>query len=323
MSRGSRKRPPKVSVVIPTYNRAHLVGDAIRSVLRQTYTDYEIVVVNDGSTDNTEDVVNGFQDDGIRYVRHAQNRGLSAARNTGIGEARGEFIAFLDDDDEWLPEKLEKQFTLLEGADNSTGVVYTSTWRIMKHRSLLFPQNFIAKTQGDISEDILEHHFVGPSSVLIRKSCFERVGLLDEKLFFAGDWDLVIRLAQHYRFLFAKEMLVISRQQPDSATAERFIPSQIEGVEDLFSKHHGLFSKNRTATANIHRMLGGLYCMAGEMQRGRRHMVRYLKANPTNIRTMIKIAVSLLGHNAYLRALGLKRKLLDGPACASPPCADR
>ena len=103
---------PKVSVVIPTHDRAHLVGRAIRSVLAQTFQDFEIIVVDDCSVDNTKEVVQSLADSRIRYLRHEINRGGSAARNTGIGAARGEWIAFLDSDDEWLPKKLEKQLEM-------------------------------------------------------------------------------------------------------------------------------------------------------------------------------------------------------------------
>jgi glycosyltransferase involved in cell wall biosynthesis len=103
------KNPPVISVIIPTYNRAHLVGRAIRSVLAQTFQDWELIVVDDGSSDNTEEVVCSFQDPRICYISHEVNRGGSAARNTGIKVARGEYVSFLDSDDEWLPEKLEKQ----------------------------------------------------------------------------------------------------------------------------------------------------------------------------------------------------------------------
>src|SRR4030042_5052103 len=110
---------PTVSIIIPTYNRAHLVMRAINSVLDQSFQDFEIIIVDDASRDNTEKMVSGIRDKRIFYIRHEKNRGGSAARNTGIKQARGEYIAFLDSDDEWLPEKLEKQLKVLEQYTNS------------------------------------------------------------------------------------------------------------------------------------------------------------------------------------------------------------
>ena len=112
---------PKVSVVIPTYQHAHFVAQAISSVLSQTYCDLEVIVVDDGSTDDTQEIVAGFGEQ-IRVVQHEKNSGLSAARNTGIQLSRGEYVAFLDADDIWLPEKLEKQIPLFE-RDESVGLV--------------------------------------------------------------------------------------------------------------------------------------------------------------------------------------------------------
>ena len=103
-----------VSVIITTYNRAHLVGKAIKSVLNQTFQDFELIVVDDGSTDNTEEVINSFNDTRIRYIRHKINKGGNAARNTGLRNSKGEYIAFLDSDDEWLPEKLERQLEVFK-----------------------------------------------------------------------------------------------------------------------------------------------------------------------------------------------------------------
>ena len=110
------EKNPTVSIIIPTYNRAHLIGRAIQSVLNQTYQNFEIIVVDDGSTDNTEEMIKEFQkhDKRIKYIRHEKNRGGAAARNTGIKVARGEYIAFQDSDDEWLPEKLEKQMDVFQ-----------------------------------------------------------------------------------------------------------------------------------------------------------------------------------------------------------------
>ena len=115
---------PKVSVIIPTYNRAGLLPRAVNSVLSQTYDDYEIIIVDDCSTDNTRDVIAAFTDPRVLSIRHQTNRRQSASINTGISNARGEYIAFLDDDDEWLPAKLEKQVAILDSSSSNVGLVY-------------------------------------------------------------------------------------------------------------------------------------------------------------------------------------------------------
>ena len=120
----------KVSVVIPTHNRANLVGRAIQSVLDQTYRDFELIVVDDASTDGTEEVTKALNDNRIRYIHHMMNRGASGARNTGIENANGEYIAFLNDDDEWLPEYLDQMISFLEAKDRSIGLVYCPFYRI-------------------------------------------------------------------------------------------------------------------------------------------------------------------------------------------------
>lgn len=108
---------PTVSAIIPTYNRAHLVGRAIKSALAQTWQDLELIIVDDGSNDNTESLVNSFDDPRIRYIRHNVNRGVAAARNTGIKAAKGEYLAFLDSDDEWMTDKLERQLNVFKTSD--------------------------------------------------------------------------------------------------------------------------------------------------------------------------------------------------------------
>ena len=106
------KKNPTVSVVIPTYNRAPLIGRSIKSVLNQTYQDFEIIIVDDASTDNTKEVVSNFNDERIRYIQHEENKGEAAARNTGIKATRCDYIAPQDSDDEWIPEKLSTQIEL-------------------------------------------------------------------------------------------------------------------------------------------------------------------------------------------------------------------
>ena len=173
---------PKVSVVIPTYNRADLLPRAVNSVLYQTFTDYEIIIVDDCSSDNTQGVISTFTDPRIRSVRHNRNKGQSATINTGIANAHGEYLAFLDDDDEWLPAKLEGQVSILDSSPHNIGLVYGWMDRIEDStgRLVLSYRNTI---EGDIFEDSLALNIPGPTIVLLmRTSVAREVGGYDKRL---------------------------------------------------------------------------------------------------------------------------------------------
>ena len=205
---------PKVSVIIPTHNRAHLLNRAVQSIFNQTFQDFEIIITDDASTDNTEDLVKSFNDERIQYYRHEKNQGGSAARNTSMKHASGEYFAFLDSDDEWLPHKLEKQLMAFEKGGNKLGVVYTD----FDYKSVLVTNKY----SGDISQLILIVNFVGTSSTpLVKKECFSKTGFFDATLPTGQDWDMWIRLAQHYEFYFIDEVLARYYVQPTSITMNR------------------------------------------------------------------------------------------------------
>jgi len=309
---GDAKQQPKVSVIIPTYNRANLIGRAIRSILCQTYAEYEIIVVDDGSNDNTRDVVESFRDDRIQYIRHRENRGNGAALNTGIKVARCDYIAFQDSDDEWLSEKLEKQIFRLESANSEIGAVYTAMWRIESNSAFLVPQVAIKKKEGNIGHIILESCFIGMPTVLIHKRCFDRVGLFDENLFVAADWEMWIRVAQHYKFSLIEEPLVISRQQADSLTTDKFDWVRLRAFETTYEKHYEKFLKNRNAMRNICFQIGHHRCLLGDSRRGRKWLIKSFKWVPINIKRMILIVISFFGRDAYVVARRLKRELFKG-----------
>ena len=197
---------PNVSVIIPTYKRAHLVSQAIESVLAQTYTDYEIIVVNDGSPDNTDQVLASFGDQ-ITAI-HQENLGVAAARNAGIMAASGRYIAFVDDDDLWLPNKLEKQIACLESTPK-IGLVYSdmfcfndrgflpNTWA--KAYSILpFEQTWTLFGRNCIST---------PSSVVVRRECLDAVGGFDETLICCEDYDLWLRISEKFSVYFMNQPL--------------------------------------------------------------------------------------------------------------------
>jgi len=155
---------PTVSVIIPAYNQANFIGKAIESVLRQTYQDFEIIVIDDGSTDNTEEITRGFKDKRVKYIKkYKKNRGISVARNIGIKTARGKYIALLDSDDEWLPEKLDKQINILQSESPEVGVVYSNLCYIDENGNNMNRKlRNSKKAEGYIYEDLLEKYCVSP-----------------------------------------------------------------------------------------------------------------------------------------------------------------
>lgn len=196
---------PSLTVVITCYNYGQYLPHALGSVLDQTCSDYEVVVVDDGSTDNTPEVMAQYAADGrIRYIRQA-NAGQPKAKNRGIAESHGEFIAFLDADDIWMPTKLEKQLALF--ADPQVGVVY-SRRKWINQDGLEISGNERTLRRGEILDHIFVDNFICFSSCVIRRSCLDAVGWFDEELPMGIDYDLWIRLAARYRFDYVDERLV-------------------------------------------------------------------------------------------------------------------
>ena len=139
---------PTVSIILPTYNRAHTLRKAVDSILNQTYKDFELIVVDDGSTDDTYNLIKSINDYRIVYVKHEKNKGAAAARNTGIKLAKGKYIAFQDSDDEWYSHKLEKQMEIIEN-NKLIDIVYSSFFLIKNGQKYLYPQKKNFELDGD------------------------------------------------------------------------------------------------------------------------------------------------------------------------------
>ncbi len=199
---------PRVSIILPVFNRAATVGRAIASVLAQSASDWELVVVDDASKDDLAGTMAGFSDPRLRVLRHERNRGAAAARNSGIGAARGPLIAFLDSDDEWLPPKLERQVAAIERAGPSMGALCTA-FRLQRVRSGYIEDRY-PRRAGGWALQLLDGCFVSPgSTMLARRECFETVGVLDESLRRFEDWDWLLRLVERYEFDCLPEVLAI------------------------------------------------------------------------------------------------------------------
>jgi len=298
---------PTVSVIIPSYNRAHLLGRAIQSILNQTYQDFEIIVVDDGSKDNTEEVVRGFNDKRIRYIWHEVNKGGSAARNTGIRAARGEYIAFQDSDDEWLSQKLEKQMKVFEKVSPKVGVVYTGYWRLKGDKKTYIPSSKVSQKEGDIHKILLEVNFVTTQAVVVKTECFERAGMFEEELRRLEDWELWIRISKYYHFKCIDEPLVVSYYTPGSISADE--SALIRARKLILEKHFEDTKKDRGLLAKHYRDIGLLLCSNGEMGQGRKYFITALKVYPLNIRPLLLAFISLFGQGAYNKAIESYRKI--------------
>ncbi|MDB5756705.1 MAG: hypothetical protein JWR56_3133 [Massilia sp.] len=200
-------RPPLVSVVIPSYNRGYCIGACIESVLAQTLGDFEIIVVDDASGDDTRERVGAIGDPRIAYLALASNQGGAVARNTGIRRARGEFVAFLDSDDRWLPDKLERQIDGLRRLGPRCGLSYT--WLACVDDAGVETLRIHPEIDGDCFQQMLVSNFIGSfSNLVVRRDLLLAAGGLDEAFRSCQDWDLLIRLCRHSAVHCEREYLV-------------------------------------------------------------------------------------------------------------------
>jgi glycosyltransferase involved in cell wall biosynthesis len=210
---------PKISVIIPAYNAMTYLPETMATVLKQTYTDFEVLVVNDGSTDKIEEWIAKVSDRRVQLISQA-NLGLAGARNTGIRESQGEYLAFLDADDLWESTKLAKQVQILD-SHPEVGLVYTWVAHIDEQGNSTGREGVInSQHEGNVWQELTKSNLVECGSVaMVRRDCFEKCGVFDCNLgSFVEDWDMWLRIARTYLFKVVKEPLVYYRQVTNSAS---------------------------------------------------------------------------------------------------------
>ncbi|MFX4263649.1 glycosyltransferase family 2 protein [Pelotomaculum propionicicum] len=220
---------------MPTYNRAITIKRAVDSILKQTYQDFEIIIVDDGSTDNTYEIVKEFNEKRIKYIKHEKNKGASAARNTGIRESRGKYLAFQDSDDQWLPNKLKRQVEILDNSPNEVGIVYCGFWRFNNNKKIYYPSGKVIEKEGNVYKSLINGNFIGTPTAIIKKECFNKYGCFDERLPRLQDWELFIRLSKNYEFRFVNEPLVLSYFVPNCISSDN--RSLITAQKIILKKH--------------------------------------------------------------------------------------
>lgn len=236
-----------ISVIIPSYNRARVLPRALQSVLNQKYGDIEVIVVDDASTDNTEQVVESIKDSRVRYIRLNHNSGACTARNIGVQAARGEWIAFQDSDDEWLPDKLEEQCKHMQ--ISSADVVFCAFERYATENGekYIFPHAYV--NPGRITyEQLLFENLASTQTILGKKECFMKIPF---KTDFPRmqDWEMMLRMVQQFDVRYFNEVLVRVYEQPDSIS--RNPEKALEAYEQLRAMHSNTIKMDNRLTLQM------------------------------------------------------------------------
>lgn len=284
---------PPVSVIIPAYNRAATIGAAVASVLRQTYPDFELVVVDDGSTDGTLAAAGAVPDPRLRVVAAPENLGAAGARNLGVAEARGTWIAFQDSDDEWLPGKLARQMArLATPAPDGAGwggcycgllTVGALDARPGERTALRYvPDPAVTPVEGDILAPLLVRNMISTQTLVVRRDLFLALGGFDETTTPIEDWDFALRLAARSPIAFVDEPLVHQRFSPDSIT--RWTRRRTDSRERLVAKNMALFARHPRLLARQYYILASDNRKAGDLAAARRWLALARRTAPADPR---------------------------------------
>lgn len=285
---------PKVSVVIPTHNRAKDLGRSIRSVLSQSFMDFELIVVDDASTDSTENVVKSFGDPRIRYQKLDNNVGGAEARNIGVGLSGAEIIAFQDSDDEWRPEKLKKMMALLHG-DDSLGGAFSSYVKVNGRRCLMMP-NISEFDESNIFGSMLKRNVVGTPTLVIRKSVFYEAGGFDSGMKRYQDWDLAIRLSKVSKLKLVLEPLVIANTTEGSISSD--VSAHLSALLSIYEKNRADIDQSSKLKAEWLFKRGDALLRCSDSG-GRALLFRALMHNPFRYKFVILFVSSLFGCSGY------------------------
>ena len=294
----------RVSVVIPCYNGEAFIGEAIVSVLSQSYGDFEVIVVDDGSSDGSTEKVRSFEDSRVRLIEHEENKGIAAARNTGIKEAHGEFVAFLDQDDLWYPKKLEKQLAVFDqDTTGEIGLVFTRREilekgkRIHWRSDMRFPKPIEKASRREVLAAFMKKNFVPMMSVLVRRRCVEDVGLLTESIRSgADDFEFCARVAMKYRFAHVNEVLVTRREHGENySDPSRFLADDLAVLEQIAEVEPSLKRLIRKRHSDLIYKCARWWHLRGDRSKARKAYIDSIKLTPTKFSATAGLALLIFG----------------------------
>lgn len=294
-------KTPKVSAIITTYNRPDFLRKAIKSVLAQTYHDFELLILDNSSAIDTEKTVKEFNDARIRYIKH-QPLGIAQARNLGVREAKGKFIAFLDDDDKWLLDKLESQLKIFEKAKDDIALVYGGCLWVDANGEPIkihFPI-----LRGFVIKDLLwtKDAFTGSASnPMLLKSAIEELGGYNERIRAGEDWELYLRLTNKYKVDFTPEIILTITEHSGVRLGMRLLDAADLEIY-LLEEWKGIFNENKKLQSFYLQKIGGKMCRMGQAREGRTYLRKAIMVSTFNGLAYMQFLFSFLGTHAY-RAL--------------------
>lgn len=311
---------PIATVVIPCYNGAAFIRECVGSVLSQTRADIDVVIVDDGSTDGTAELVEDTYDDPrIRIVRHGVNRGIAAARNTGILEARGEFIGFIDQDDLWFPDKIEKQLNAFADCSADVGMVFSDVAmtdangrRLGLGQAEFIPGNINELGRRDLLRAYFLHNFITLITALVRRECFDTIGLLDERIRGGmDDFEFCLRLLGEYRVHCLLEPLAAHRVHEGnySLDSRRLLADSAAVSLRAVEIYPFLANLAQRRRAIHHYRLARYYRDAGDSASARLELRRAIKEDAGWLLPWLAYPLCALGAPG-LRLLRLRRSML-------------
>lgn len=300
---------PEVSVIIPTFNRASFLKRAIDSILSQSYQDFEVIVVDDASTDNTEEIVKSIKDERITYLKHERNSGRAVSRNTGVNMARGEYIAFLDSDDEAHPDRLEKQINILQRETQKTGIVYTDMIRIYRNGSRKYIKApDIMPADGNIYMKALGYKVfrIGTGTSMIRKKCFEKTGGFNKDISYYEDLEFFIRLSKDFYFYHIREPLI--DYYDIDGESESNIDERVSSCKMILEEYFDDICENR-GILSIHYRKIAFLLLNNNINSSRQYLLKAIKANPLNILCFPALLMTFLGQRFCTGSMKIMNKI--------------
>lgn len=285
-----------VSIIIPVYNRQNVVLPAIESILNQTYTNFELIIVDDASTDSTRDIVETINDKRLKYIRLNRNVGAGAARNEGIINSKHQWVAFHDSDDIWVPTKLEKQVKLIQ--ENIPTVIFTSFIRYKNRKREHIPDHRHINPVEDMHKQLLLGNFIATPTVLLHKECLMKVGGFNVTMPRLQDWELWIRLSIHYPFVWIEEPLVEAYYTESSISSDE--NKLLEAYRLIWKLHNKMFlNAGPLYTARFLFSYGHNLALYGNLKKGRKILASSINHQFYSLAQLVCFLLSFSGQRIY------------------------